>query len=85
MENVQDKRTWNYRVMEFVEGSETWREIREVHYDKGVPTGYSAVSADVSWNPNDGDNDSTPMAILDRMREALSKPVLTPKDFLSEV
>jgi hypothetical protein len=80
-EQEQSKRSWNYRVIEFVTVLETWREIREVHYDSGVPVGYSAVPADVSWFPNDVDNDSTPIAILDRMREALSKPVLTAKDF----
>jgi hypothetical protein len=74
---------WTYRVIEFTseDGTETWRSINEVYYANGVPRGYSERGADVTWYTHAGDTDETPGLILDRMREALSKPVLTISDF----
>lgn len=72
-------RSWNYRVMEFTAEGDSWRAIHEVHYTNGVPTAYTANPAVVFWD-QDGTNDQGPW-VLDRMREALGKPVLTEKDF----
>lgn len=70
---------WNYRIMEFHEGGETWREFREVHYRHRRPEGYSAASASPFWYVDEGDEAAT--FTLDRMREALTKPILRPGDF----
>ncbi|QBQ95920.1 hypothetical protein [Paraburkholderia pallida] len=68
---------WNYRVMEFHEGGETWREFREVYYRNGEPEGYSSVYASPCWD----DDDEAARRILDRMRDALARPILRPGDF----
>jgi len=75
--------SWNYRVIEFVAPSlETWRAIHEVHYDDaGRPMQYSETPASVTWS--EGEDESTPAAIMDRMREALNKPTLTQFDFMN--
>jgi hypothetical protein len=72
--------TWNYRVIEFQSGDEIHRAIHEVYYDEaGKPNGYTENPASVFWNADeDGD---APNRILERMQEALKKPVLTEKDF----
>lgn len=73
---------WNYRVIEFVspEG-ETWRAIHEVHYCDGVsPTSYSIDAATVIEDEGAREGMSW---VLDRIREALDKPVLTKRDFPS--
>lgn len=71
---------WNYRVLEFVtEDGESWRSIHEVYYDKGIPRGYSEQPAAVVWDPDD--SDASAQLILERMRGALAKPILTEKDF----
>ena len=81
--------TWNYRVIEFItpspegmpEGS--WRAIHEVYYDEnGRPNGYAESSAVIGWHTDEGD--SAPFTILERMREALAKPVLIESDFHTE-
>jgi len=82
-------RTWNYRVIERVTPSITqpgamdvYRAIHEVHYESdGHPIAYSAQPTTIGWDPAEGDE--APLAILDRMREALTKPVLTEQDFPS--
>jgi len=74
---------WNYRVIEFVgNGDEpAWRELREVYYDdSGKPSAYGAV-ARVAWSVNE--DPVTPLLLLERMREALSKPVLDAGEFES--
>lgn len=81
--------TWNYRVIEFVtppytdEPNERWRAIHEVYYDEnGRPVGYTENPAVIGWHADDGD--SVPLTIIERMREALAKPVLVPSDFHAE-
>lgn len=70
----------NYRVLEFVaEDGEAWRSVHEVYCVDGVPSGYSEHPAAVVWDTDKGDT-AAPV-ILERMREALSKPVLTNYDF----
>ena len=66
--------SWNHRVMEFVERGEIFLGIVEVHYDGDIPAGYTvpvAVIADdvdgLRWT-------------LERMLDALTKPVLKPSD-----
>lgn len=72
--------TWNYRVIAFTHDDAgriletTFYAIHEVHYDKtGTPRFYSLEAARIGW---DADEPDAPYSILDRMREALSKPVL---------
>ncbi|WP_233887961.1 antitoxin Xre/MbcA/ParS toxin-binding domain-containing protein [Paraburkholderia flagellata] len=72
---------WQYRVMEFGEGNETWRDIREVYYCDGRPECYSVETASPFWFADEGDEAA--MRVLDRMREALSRPVLRPRDFVA--
>jgi hypothetical protein len=50
-----------------------------VYCDNGVPTAYTTNPAVVMWDPEEGDGagDRT----VERMREALGKPVLTEEDF----
>lgn len=71
-------RTWNYRVMSFRHGEEAWQAIHEVHYRDGVPFAYTEAAAVAMWDPDDVDGG---LRSLERMREALSKPVLTDADF----
>lgn len=75
----QSRRTWNYRVMSFKHGEDAWQAIHEVHYRDGRPTAYSSSAAVVMWD-TDGGSDAG-LWVLDRMKEALSKPVLTESDF----
>lgn len=74
--------SWNYRVIEFVdEAGEPWRAIHEVHYDpEGNPNGYGEEPAAVTSTDDAGTNASLSW-VLDRMREALDKPVLVERDF----
>ncbi|WP_233874416.1 hypothetical protein [Paraburkholderia adhaesiva] len=70
---------WNYRVMEFDGGGETRREFREVYYRNGRPEGYSSVAASPVWDADAGGEAAR--RTLERMREALERPVLRPEDF----
>lgn len=72
---------WNYRVIEFpaVQDEQARRELREVYYDdSGRPCAYGAA-AQVMWD--DEEDPATPYSILQRMREALDKPVLDARAF----
>lgn len=79
--------SWNYRVIEFIDPStnEPWRAIHEVHYDdSGRASSYSespavVVSVDPAGEP------AALSWVLDRMREALNRPVLVESDFHDEV
>lgn len=73
------KRTWNYRVISFRHGEEAWCAIHEVYYDDGVPTGHTVEPAVAMWDLEEGDDAGA--RTLERMREALAKPVLTESDF----
>ncbi len=78
--------TWNYRVLEFSEGGEVWQEIHEVYNDDdGAPRSYgvrATVHADCLECPEGSDEVRGSLEwTLDRMREALDKPVLRPSDF----
>jgi hypothetical protein len=70
-------RTWNYRVIETGAGDETSRAIHEVHYEDGVPVAYTENPAPIVWESDDEE----PKRVLERMREALDKPVLREEDF----
>lgn len=74
------KKTWNYRVIEFVglEGT-PWRAIHEVHYENANPVSYSEEPAAIIWTSNDGNK--APTIMLKNMKEALDKPVLVETDF----
>lgn len=72
--------SWNYRVLEFVtEDGAAWRSIHEVHYVNGVPKGYSEQPAAVVWDTDEGN--AAALLMLERMREAVAKPILVEKDF----
>ncbi|CAB3740989.1 hypothetical protein LMG22037_06440 [Paraburkholderia phenoliruptrix] len=65
---------WEYRVIEYEEGGEIWRELREVHYVTDHGIGCSDTGACVRWTPEEGEQAGA--SILDRMRVALTRPVL---------
>ncbi|MFM0439432.1 hypothetical protein PQQ84_23440 [Paraburkholderia strydomiana] len=65
---------WDYRVIEYYEAGEIWRELREVHYISDRGPGCSDTGACVRWMPEEGEH--TAESILDRMRAALARPVL---------
>ena len=67
--------SWNYRVIEFVD-PEPWQAIHEVYYDQDKPTSYSEAPAVVM------SSDAGSLSwVLERMKEALSKPALAETDF----
>lgn len=69
---------WNYRVMKTVMGSgEILHGIHEVYYIDGEPSSYSSTEAVVGWDEDLAYGNT----ILDNMRKALDKPVLTVEDF----
>ena len=72
---------WNYRVIEFVSSDgEPWRSIHEVHYsDDGSTRAYGEEPASVTWDTSEGDEAA--LRILDRMTQALTKPILVESDF----
>ncbi|MFM0469639.1 hypothetical protein [Paraburkholderia strydomiana] len=71
---VERKPHCNYRVIEYEEAGETWRELREVHCVSDRGFGYSDTCACVRWRPEEGEH--TAESILDHMRAALARPVL---------
>lgn len=72
-------RTWNYRVISFNRYEGSWLAVHEVHYRDGVPVMYSLGPAVILWNAEEGSEAGR--RFLDRIREALDKPVLTERDF----
>ena len=72
-------RHWNYRAIHFEHGEDSHVAIHEVHYRDGIPVAYSETPAVVLWSVEEPDG--TGLAILDRMREALVKPVLRDSEF----
>ncbi len=76
--------SWNYRVIEFVcpMSNETWQAIHEVFYDEhGMPESYGEDPASVTSSDSNG-NQADLGWVLDKMREALDKPVLVERDFV---
>lgn len=73
------RRTWNYRVISFKQGEDSWCAIHEVYYEGGVPVAYAESPAVVLWDVEEGER--VGHSCLDRMREALSKPFLTEEAF----
>jgi hypothetical protein len=72
-------RHWNYRAIRFEHGEDSHIAIHEVHYQDGMPVAYSETPAVVLWSVEEPDGAG--LAILDRMREALVKPVLLESEF----
>ena len=69
--------SWNYRVIEFVDlDGSPYRQIHEVHYEKGKPEYYAEHPAHVMWVHGDD-----PKLIIELMAKALDKPVLVEADF----
>ncbi len=73
------KRTWDYRVMSFNDGEDAWQAIHEVQYLGDVPVMFSLGPVVVLWNSEE--DGEAGRRCVERMREALDKPVLTPSDF----
>lgn len=71
---------WNYRIMEFPGDDGPIRGIHEVYYkEDGELWLYAKEASPVVWAVEDGEE--TPLELLERMKEAVSKPVLRPSDF----
>lgn len=78
---MTSRNTWNYRVMEFESpDGYKWRSFHEVHYENDVPVLYTENPTGLQWDVNEDGTDGS-LIILDRLREALDKPVLTQRDF----
>ena len=78
--------SWNYRVMEWgEEGQEKWRTIHEVFYDEqGNPIMYSDTPEFAIATQNDDGTWEDLGTVLDMMRSALVKPILTAASFVKE-
>lgn len=66
--------TWNYRVVRHKSQREGWPDhlqIHEVHYENDKPVSVSADGARIG-----GDNVDEIKWALERIREALEKPIL---------
>lgn len=73
---------WNYRLVQTQELGEVTVELCEVYYDHDkVPRGY--YQAKIMATPDtDGDPKASIRWTLDRMQEAVQKPILKyPQDF----
>lgn len=71
--------TWNHRVMNMKaeNNGEDFFQIHEVHYDEaGAPKMYTARNVGPV-----GETMEILAAEVDRFRDALRKPVLSPEDF----
>lgn len=77
--------SWDYRVIEFVDpDGSPWQAIHEVHYGDGdTPRSYSDNPAAVV-SSDSGGNEAGLRWVLDRMAEALDKPVLVARDFIAD-
>lgn len=69
---------WDYRVVEIARGGETWRGICVVYYTDGAPTSRTEDFIPLAWEIDDAVGG---MEMLEGMREALERPVLTHDDF----
>jgi hypothetical protein len=72
--------SWNHRVIDVTvenEGDPLF-ELREVYYIDGAPIGHGEPS--VMSETMEG-----LVEVIDRMKEALERPVLKPEDFRGEV
>lgn len=68
---------WNYRVIKHEKEGQTWLSIHEVYYgDDGKLTGFTVRATEVLADDEVGVKEQ-----LERMMEAMTKPVLTPEDF----
>jgi len=73
--------SWNHRVVDMSteNDGDPLVELREVFYDRnGIPVGHGGPS--VMSETMEGLRE-----VVDRMKEALDQPVLTPEDFRGEV
>ncbi len=77
------RRSWNYRAIAFSspEG-DRWTSIHEVHYEHGQPIAYSENPAVILWDEPDGLMGA--FRGIDRMKEALLKPILNAADFAGQ-
>lgn len=71
---------WNYRVLVTMDGDDHSFDIHEVHYNEhGLPCGHTKRGATVGSYHIDGIED-----VLERMNEALEKPILWGDDKFPE-
>jgi hypothetical protein len=76
----QETMSWNYRILaENDAGEQTWYEIREVYYKNGEPSFYSLERA----GPG-GHSIAEILMDLDKMRDAVEKPILSLENFPQE-
>ena len=71
---------WNHRLLAHKEGEGIYLQIHEVYYDtKGVPNGYTDKGVTVGADDIEGID-----WVLGKMKECLSKPILSVEDFPKE-
>jgi len=71
---------WNYRVLAHKDGDEMYFMMHEVYYNKdGIPNSYTANGVGLGSNSIEGLEWG-----LDKMKEALSKPILSIENFPEE-
>lgn len=81
IEKAGGERYWRHRVIEFVDPEVgPWRAIHEVYFIDGRPIMYAENPAAVT---TEGESNEGLAWLLDRMREALGRPVLVERDFES--
>lgn len=76
------KSHWNYRVIEHlspIEGEPPFFQIHEVYYTDSVPHSYTVNGANVG-----GETKDEMLAVLERMKNALDKPLLKATQFTSK-
>ena len=69
--------SWNYRILQYPDGEDNFFQIHEVYYnDKGEPNSYTANGVTVA-----GESKESLKWVLEKMEEALDKPILSEKNF----
>lgn len=73
---------WNCREIASTQAAgETWFAVHEVYYANGLPRSRAEAPAAVEWSSEDGVDGGERR--LEKLREALRKPVLRDQDFPS--
>jgi len=72
--------TWNFRVLAHKEGEDVLLQIHRVYYDEqNKPVAYSEKGVEVYSESVEGIE-----WVLNKMKECLTKPILSAKDFPNE-
>lgn len=75
---MSQTRTWNYRVMRFTKGDESWLSVHEVHYADGIPVMYAEDPSGAVSGSNTIDDLELE---LGKMLQACKRPILDPVNF----